>query len=95
VRRRFASRRAPGYQVAAPSEQGEAARALCMALARARPASSMLGHWPAEPRGTRRGAPSSRGDFDPGSPPTPVCTGVKPGADPCVPLQVEGVDAVP
>jgi hypothetical protein len=44
--------------------------------------------------GRRRGAQSSRGDFDPGSPPTRVCTGVKPGADLCVPLLVEGVDAM-
>jgi hypothetical protein len=45
--------------------------------------------------GRRRGALSSRGDFDPGSPPTRVCTCVKPGVDPCVPLQVEGIDVMP
>jgi hypothetical protein len=52
VRRRAASRRAPGYQEAAPGERGEAARAISAAVASTHPACSMLGRRPAEPRGT-------------------------------------------
>jgi hypothetical protein len=52
VRRRAASRRAPGYQEAAPGERGEAASAISTAVASAHPACSMVGRRPAEPRGT-------------------------------------------
>jgi hypothetical protein len=52
VRRCAASRRAPGYQEAAPGERGDAAHAISTAVASAHPACSMLGRRPAEPRGT-------------------------------------------
>jgi hypothetical protein len=52
VRRRATSRRAPGYQEAAPGERGKAARAISTAMASAHPTCSMLGRRPAKPRGT-------------------------------------------
>jgi hypothetical protein len=52
VRRRTASRHAPGYQEAAPGKRGEAARAISTAVASAHPACNILGCRPAEPRGT-------------------------------------------
>jgi hypothetical protein len=51
VRRCAASRRAPGFQVAAPSDRGEAAGALGTFVARARHRALKAGHWPAEPHG--------------------------------------------
>jgi hypothetical protein len=51
VRSRVASSRAPGFQVAAPGELGEAARALGTAVARAR--HRALKAWPPASRATR------------------------------------------
>jgi alkyl sulfatase BDS1-like metallo-beta-lactamase superfamily hydrolase len=51
VHRRAASSRAPGFQVAAPGERGEASHALGTAVARAR--NRVLKAWPPASRATR------------------------------------------
>jgi hypothetical protein len=57
--------RAPDFQVAAPGERGEVARALGTAVARARHRVLKAGRWPAEPHGRppRRAGVSGRLSF--------------------------------
>jgi hypothetical protein len=62
ARRHAASSRAPGFQVAAPGEHGEAARALGTAVVRAHHRALKAGRWPVEPheRPPRRARVSGR-----------------------------------